>query len=42
MTISDVVAGIHEGRLEDFLRAAVELLAERLMEAEVPAEIGAA
>lgn len=42
MTVADVVAQVRDGRLEDFLRSAVALVAEQLMEAEVSAEIGAA
>jgi putative transposase len=41
MTIPDVVAQVRDGKLEDFLRAAVALVAEQLMDAEVSAEIGA-
>jgi putative transposase len=41
MTVADVVAQVRDGRLEDFLREAVALVARELMEAEVSAEIGA-
>jgi hypothetical protein len=35
MTVADVVAQVRDGRLEDFVREAVELVARELMEAEV-------
>jgi putative transposase len=41
MTVSDVVAQARDGRLEDFLREAVALVARELMDAEISAEIGA-
>jgi transposase-like protein len=41
MTVADVVAQVRDDRLEDFLREAVALVAEQLMEAEVSSEIGA-
>ncbi|MHB8490874.1 MAG: IS256 family transposase [Solirubrobacteraceae bacterium] len=41
MTISDVVAQVRDGQLEDFLRAAVKIVAEQLMDSEVSAQIGA-
>jgi transposase-like protein len=41
MTAADVVAQVRDGRLEDFVREAVVLVARELMEAEVSAEIGA-
>jgi putative transposase len=41
MTVADVVAQVRDGRLEDFAREAVVLIARALMEAEVSAEIGA-
>jgi putative transposase len=41
MTVADVVAKTMDGRLEDFVREAVLLVARELMEAEVTAEIGA-
>jgi putative transposase len=41
MTVADVVAQVQDGRLEDFVREAVALVARQLMEAEVSAEIGA-
>jgi transposase-like protein len=41
MTVADVVAQVRDGRLEDFLREAVALIARELMEAEISAEIGA-
>jgi putative transposase len=41
MTVADVVAQVRDGRLEDFVREAVGLVAREIMEAEVSAEIGA-
>jgi transposase-like protein len=41
MTAADVVAQLRDGRLEDFVREAVVLVARELMEAEVSAEVGA-
>ena len=41
MTVADVVAKTMDGRLEDFVREAVALVARELMEAEITAEIGA-
>jgi putative transposase len=41
MTAADVVAQVRDGRLEDFVREAVVLVARELMEAEVSAEVGA-
>ena len=41
MTVADVVAQVRDGRLEDFVREAVALVARELMEAEIAAEIGA-
>jgi transposase-like protein len=41
MTVADVVAEVRDGRLEDFVREAVALVARELMEAEVSAEVGA-
>jgi transposase-like protein len=41
MTVADVVAQTRDGRLEDFVREAVALVARELMEAEISAEIGA-
>jgi putative transposase len=41
MTVADVVAQVRDGRLEDFVREAVALVARELMEAEVSAEVGA-
>jgi hypothetical protein len=35
MTVADVVAQVGDGRLEDFVREAVQLVARELMEAEV-------
>jgi hypothetical protein len=35
MTVADVVAGVRDGRLEDFVREAVVLVARELMESEV-------
>jgi putative transposase len=40
-SIADVVAGVRDGRLEDFVREAVALVARELMNAEISAEIGA-
>jgi putative transposase len=42
MTVADVVAQVRDGRLEDFVREAVALVARELMEVEVSDEIGAA
>ena len=42
MTVADVVANVRDGRLEDFVREAVVLIARELMEAEISDEIGAA
>jgi putative transposase len=41
MTVADVVAKTMDGRLEDFVREAVALVARELMEAEISSEIGA-
>jgi hypothetical protein len=41
MTVGDVVAQVRDGRLEDFVREAVALVARELMEAEISAEVGA-
>ena len=41
MTVADVVAQTMDGRLEDFVREAVALVARELMEAEISGEIGA-
>src|SRR6201997_1042372 len=41
MTVADVVAQTRDGRLEDFVREAVVLVARELMEAEIAAEVGA-
>ena len=41
MTVADVVAQVRDGRLEDFIKEAVALVARELMEAEMTAEIGA-
>jgi transposase-like protein len=41
MTVADVVAQVRDGRLEDFVREAVLLVARELMEAEVSGEVGA-
>src|SRR5947209_17160551 len=41
MTVADVVAGTMDGRLEDFVREAVALVARELMEGEISAEVGA-
>jgi putative transposase len=41
MTVADVVAQVRDGRLEDFVREAVALVARELMEGEISGEIGA-
>src|SRR6201993_2082673 len=41
MTVADVVAQARDGRLEDFVREAVAMVARGLMEAEVSEQIGA-
>jgi transposase-like protein len=41
MTVADVVAQVRDGRLDDFVREAVALVAREVMEAEISAEIGA-
>ena len=41
MTVADVVATTMDGRLEDFVREAVALVAREVMDAEISAEIGA-
>ena len=41
MTVADVVAQVRDGRLEDFVREAVALVARELMNAEISEEIGA-
>ena len=41
MTAADVVAQVRDGRLEDFVRDAVALVARELMEAEISAQVGA-
>ena len=41
MTVADVVAGVRDGRLDDFVREAVALFVRELMEAEITGEIGA-
>jgi transposase-like protein len=41
MTVADVVAKTMDGRLEDFVREAVVLVARELMEGEISSEIGA-
>ena len=35
MTVADVVAQVRDGRLEDFVREAVALVAREVMEAEI-------
>ena len=40
-TVADVVGQVRDGRLEDFVREAVVLVARELMEGEISAEIGA-
>ena len=42
MAVADVVAKTMDGRLEDFVREAVALVARELMEAEISDEVGAA
>ena len=42
MTVADVVTKTMDGRLEDFVREAVALVARELMEGEISAETGAA
>jgi putative transposase len=41
MTVADVVAQVRDGRLEDFVREAVALVAREIMESEVAAQVGA-
>ena len=41
MTVADVVAQVRDGRLEDFVKEAVALVARELMEAEISDEIAA-
>jgi transposase-like protein len=41
MTVADVVAQTRDGRLEDFAREAVMLVARELMEAEISEQVGA-
>ena len=41
MTAADVVAQMRDGRLEDFVKEAVVLVARELMEAEVSEQVGA-
>jgi putative transposase len=41
MTAAEVVAQVRDGRLEDFVREAVVLVARELMEVEIAAEVGA-
>ena len=41
MTVFDVVAGVRDGRLDDFVKEAVALFVRELMEAEITGEIGA-
>src|SRR5436190_5106567 len=40
MTVADVVAQVRDGRLEDFVREAVAIVAWELVEAEISAEVG--
>ena len=40
-TVADVVAQVRDGRLEDFVREAVALVARESMSAEISSEIGA-
>ena len=39
MTVADVVAQTRDGRLEDFVREAVVLVARELMEAEISEQV---
>jgi hypothetical protein len=39
--MADVVAEVRDGRLDDFVREAVALVAQQLMEAEINSEVGA-
>ena len=41
ITVADVVAQTRDGRLEDFVREAVVLVARELMEAEISEQVGA-
>ena len=41
MTAADVVAQVRDGRLEDFVREAVVVVARELMEAEISEQVGA-
>jgi putative transposase len=41
MTVADVVAQVGDGRLDDFVREAVGLVAREIMEAEVSGQVGA-
>src|SRR5438067_11070500 len=41
MTAADVVAQVRDGRLEDFVREAVAIVARELMEGEISGEVGA-
>ncbi len=41
MTVADVVAQVCDGRLDDFVREAVALVARELMESEIAGEVGA-
>src|SRR6185437_9468178 len=41
MTAGDVVAQVRDGRLEDFVKEAVALVAREIMESEVSAQVGA-
>jgi hypothetical protein len=40
MTVADVVAQVRDGRLDDFARDAVALIAREIMESEITAQIG--
>jgi hypothetical protein len=40
MTVADVVAGVRDRRLEDFVREAFVLIARESMESEIAAEFG--
>ena len=41
MTVADVVSQVRDGRLDDFVRETVQLVAREIMEAEITGEIGA-
>ena len=41
VTVADVVAQVRDGRLEDFVKEAVAIVARELMDAQISAEVGA-